>query len=54
MLFRPDTKDKIYADGGYRGVLVQNVKSKFGWDMEITLRNDTAKGFTPLPSGDSL
>jgi hypothetical protein len=40
---------KIYADGGYRGELVENIKNKFGWDMEITLRSDKATHFTPLP-----
>jgi putative transposase len=40
---------KIYADGGYRGELVENVKKDFGWDMEITLRSDKSTGFKPLP-----
>ncbi|MDR2118903.1 MAG: transposase [Tannerellaceae bacterium] len=46
---RFDRMKKIYADGGYRGELVENIKNKFGWDMEITLRSDKATHFTPLP-----
>ncbi|MDR2065176.1 MAG: hypothetical protein LBP85_05660 [Prevotellaceae bacterium] len=26
---------KIYADGGYQGELAENVKKKFGCDMEL-------------------
>ena len=40
---------KIYADGGYRGKLVDNVKERFGWEMEITLRSDKSEDFKPLP-----
>jgi transposase len=40
---------KIYADGAYCGELVENVKNKFGWDMEITLRSDKKTDFNPLP-----
>jgi putative transposase len=40
---------KIFADGGYRGQLVENVKKFCGWDMEITLRSDKAVGFEVLP-----
>ncbi|MFI3294076.1 MAG: transposase, partial [Rikenellaceae bacterium] len=40
---------KIYADGGYRGELVGNVKEQIGYDMEITLRSDKALEFKPLP-----
>jgi putative transposase len=40
---------KVYADGGYRGKLAEKVKSKFGWDVEITLHSDTATDFKPLP-----
>ena len=39
---------KIYADGGYRGELIGNVKNKLGYDMEITLRTDKSDGFKPL------
>jgi len=40
---------KIYADGGYRGELAENMKNKFGWDMEITLKSDKTTDFKPLP-----
>jgi len=40
---------KIFADGGYRGQLVDNVKQGFGWDMEITLRTDKSVNFEVLP-----
>lgn len=40
---------KIYADGGYRGELIDNVKTKLGYDMEITLRSDKVGDFKPLP-----
>ena len=40
---------KIYADGGYRGELIENVKNKLGYDMEITLRSDKNTEFKPLP-----
>lgn len=40
---------KIYADGGYRGELVDKVKDKLGYDMEITLRTDKSTLFKPLP-----
>jgi putative transposase len=40
---------KIYADGAYRKELVENVKNKSGWNMEITLRSDKTADFKPLP-----
>jgi putative transposase len=40
---------KIYADGGYRGELVDKVKHELGYDMEITLRSDKSSNFKPLP-----
>jgi putative transposase len=46
---RFESMKKVYADGGYRGELAEKEKSKFGWDMEITLRSDTATDFKPLP-----
>ena len=39
---------KTFADGGYRGKLVDNVKHGFGWDMEITLRTDKSVNFEVL------
>lgn len=47
--WRFDRMSKVYADGGYRGELVENVKAKLGYDMEITLRSDKSTGFKPLP-----
>jgi putative transposase len=47
--YRFERMKKIYADGGYRGKLVDEVKQQLGWDMEITLRSDRKTGFKPLP-----
>jgi putative transposase len=44
-----DRMKKIYADGGYRGELVERVKNELKMDMEITLRSDKATEFKPLP-----
>ena len=49
LAYRFDRMQKIYADGGYRGELGNQVKQQFGWDMEITLRSDKETGFKPLP-----
>lgn len=40
---------KIIADGGYRGELIENTKTKFGWILEIVLRKDSSKKFEVLP-----
>jgi putative transposase len=40
---------KIFADGGYRGELVDNVKRIFGWVLDIVLRSDHEKAFVVLP-----
>ena len=40
---------KIYADGDYRGELIENVKNKLEYEMEITLRSDKDTEFKPLP-----
>lgn len=40
---------KIWADGGYAGALVEWAKTLCGWILEIVKRNDTAKGFEVLP-----
>jgi len=40
---------RIWADGGYRGTLVDWVAQWCGWVLEIIKRNDTAKGFVVLP-----
>jgi putative transposase len=47
--YRFERMQKIYADGGYRGELVDEVKQQLGWEMEITLRSDKETGFKPLP-----
>ena len=39
----------IFADGGYRGDLADNVKLIFGWFVSIVLRSDSQKGFVVLP-----
>jgi len=40
---------KIFADGGYRGELVDNVKRIFGWIIDIVMRSDQDKEFKVLP-----
>ncbi len=40
---------KVYADGGYRGELVDKASKELGLEMEITLRSDKSTGFKPLP-----
>jgi putative transposase len=39
---------KIFADGGYRGELIEKVKFKFGWILEIVKRNEVGR-FEILP-----
>lgn len=39
----------IWADGGYRGKLIEWVKETFSWVLEIVKRNDDATGFQVLP-----
>ena len=43
------TSIKIFADGGYHGELVDNVKKMFGWVIDIVLRSDHEKDFVALP-----
>jgi putative transposase len=40
---------KIFADGGYRGELIEYVKRMYGWVIEIVLRTDKEKKFEVLP-----
>jgi len=40
---------KIWADGGYAGTLVEWVQRTCGWMLEIVKRSDVAKGFKLLP-----
>ena len=39
----------IWADGGYAGKLIEYVREKYGWTLEIIKRSDVAKGFKILP-----
>jgi len=39
----------IWADGGYRGTLVEWVEEKHGYELEIVKRSDDIKGFKILP-----
>ena len=41
--------EKIWADGGYAGKLVESTRQEFGWDLEIVKRSDDVKGFKVLP-----
>ena len=49
MEYKYELMSKIYADGGYRGELIDYVKNRYGWDVKITLRTDKSEGFKPLP-----
>ncbi|MDZ7777254.1 MAG: transposase [Bacteroidales bacterium] len=40
---------KIVADGGYRGELIEKVKDRFSWVLEIVLRSDKKQNCTLLP-----
>ena len=46
---RFDRLSKIFADGGYRGELIDNVKRMFGWVIDIVLRSDQRSNFVVLP-----
>jgi putative transposase len=39
----------IWADGGYRGLLLTWVKETFGWTLEIVRRTEDMVGFEVLP-----
>ncbi len=39
----------IFADGGYRGDLVEKIKAAYNWVISITLRSDKTKKFEVLP-----
>lgn len=39
----------VWADGGYRGKLVDWVKTGFSWALEIIKRSDNQNGFEVLP-----
>lgn len=40
---------KIWVDGGYRGELLEWVKARFKFILEVVLRSDDRKGFVVLP-----
>lgn len=44
-----ETLSIIWADGGYAGKLIDYVKEKYGWTLEIIKRSDTVKEFKVLP-----
>jgi putative transposase len=41
--------ERLWADGGYAGALVEWVQATFGWILTIVKRSDDAKGFEVLP-----
>ena len=40
---------KIWVDGGYRGAVIESVKERFRYCLEVVLRSDEVKGFVVLP-----
>lgn len=40
---------KIWVDGGYRGKVIEWVKQRFQYHLEVVLRSDDVKGFVVLP-----
>jgi len=40
---------KIWVDGGYRGQIIEWVKRKFRYCLEVVLRSDDVRGFVVLP-----
>lgn len=40
---------KIIADCGYRGILIENTKTIFGWILEVILRKDDSRKFAVIP-----
>jgi putative transposase len=46
--YRFERMQTIYADGGYRGELINDVKQQLGWNMVITLGSNKETGFKPL------
>ena len=41
--------EKVWADGGYAGKLVEWVDAECAWELEIVKRSDDAKGFVVIP-----
>ena len=40
---------KIWVDGGYRGKVIEWVRQRFRYHLEVVLRTDDVKGFIVLP-----
>ena len=40
---------KVWVDGGYRGKVLEWVKTRFRYCLEVVLRSDDIKGFVVLP-----
>jgi len=40
---------KVWVDGGYRGAVLEWVKERFRYCLEVVLRCDDVKGFVVLP-----
>lgn len=40
---------KVWVDGGYRGAVIDWVKARFRYSLEVVLRTDDGKGFLVLP-----
>jgi len=40
---------KVWVDGGYRGKVIEWVKQRFRYHLEVVLRADDVKGFIVLP-----
>lgn len=41
--------EKLWGDGGYAGRLVDWVRERTGWELEIVKRSDDLRGFVVLP-----
>ena len=46
---RFDRLQRIWADGGYSGTLIEWVRKCGGWLLEIVRRRDDTRGFAVLP-----
>ena len=40
---------RLWGDGGYAGQLVDWVRERAGWELEIVKRSDDTRGFVVLP-----
>lgn len=40
---------KIWVDGGYRGAVIEWVRARFRYCLEVVLRSNDSKGFVVLP-----